>query len=481
MRRLLRTVAAAGVAVLAVTGCTVEVDPGVENPGDTVSRPLTVGTLGRVSTTDPAAATDTGSTVYALNVFQRLLTVEIGSEALKPDAAGDCFYIDPLTYTCGIRKNLSFTNGNALTASDVKFSIERAQRLNVPGSSAQLLDSIDEMIVPADDAWRIDFKLKHHDRALGFALASPAASIVDEDAYEPDELWPQDEQPVSSGPFYATVATLDELQLMRYPRYSGANGAALPEVTLKTYTTPELLRRAIATHTVDVLWRVPAGMVPEQSYVAHPLTGATVQRLLWNPDSPRRDDAALRAWVRDATTPLRTLAAPVPHGVRFSADTFRTGGEKPAGTGVGGELTLGFDTRLPGQADLAAQVEAALEPEVRVRLVGDDPTADVRLSVNQAWTNTVMAWLQPYVENPLPGREREIRELELAYRRATGLPEAQEAARRLQEAVAADATVVPLTQGDEVFWTVPAVTINDQNQNWLGPCWQLGLWGFDRA
>lgn len=483
MRRFLRTLGglAGALGLLTAAGCSIQVDPRIENPSEEIARPLTVGTFGRVTTTDPAAATDTGSTVYALNVFQRLMTVEVGSDALKPDAATDCWYIDPLTYSCGIRKNLSFTNGNPLTASDVKFSIERAKRLNVPGSSARLLDSIDRIVVPETDAWRIDFKLSHHDRAIGYALASPAASIVDEDAFEPDELWPQGQQPVSSGPFFADVATLDELQLLRYPRYGGAHGAALRAVTLKTYSTPELLQRAIATRTVDVLWRVPAGLVPDDgSFRTEILPGAAVQRLVWNPASADRDDTELRAWVRDATTPLRSLAAPVPQGARFSAETFRTGGDKPAGD-VRGELTLAFDTRLPGQAELAGQVRAALEPEVTVRLTGDDPSADLRLDAGQAWTNTTMAWLQPYVEHPLPGREADVRELELAYRTATGLPEAQAGARRLQEAVAQDATVLPLSQTDEVFWMVPGVVINQERATWLGPCWQLGLWGFQRA
>lgn len=483
MRRLARAlVAAAGVAVLTGTGCSVRVEPTVKNPSEEVARPLTVGTFGRVTTTDPAAATDTGSTVYALNVFQRLMTVQVGSGDLKPDAATDCFFIDPRTYTCGIRRNLFFTNGNELTASDVKFSIERAMRLNIPGSSARSLDSIEEMIVLPDDELRIDFKLRHPDRTIGYALASPAASIVDEESYPADDLWPHGKATVSSGPFVAAVATLDELQLVQYPRYAGANGATLPRVTVKTYTTDDLLKRAIATRTVDVLWRIPAAMVPtDGSFLPETLPGATVQRLLWNPTSPRRDDAALRNWVRDATTAMRTLAAPVPHGVQFSADTFPTGGEKPRPEGVSGELTLGYDTRLPAQTELAGRVKTALEPAIRVRLVGDDPTADLRLSVGQAWTNTLLAWLQPYVEHPLPGREADVREMELAFRTALGLPEAEAAARRLQEAVEADATVVPLSQTDETFWMVPGVTINKERKTWLGPCWQLGVWGFGRA
>lgn len=480
--------ARAGIAALAAalvaTGCTV--DPAtLPDRSAVVDRPLTVATVGRVTTTDPAAATDAGSTTYALNVFQRLMTVEVGTAALKPDAATDCWYIDEVTYSCGIRKNLSFTNGNDLTASDVKFSIERARSLAVPGSSARLLDNIADMILPEDDAWRIDFKLKEHDRAFGYALASPAASIVDEEAYKMDELWPQWQRPASSGPFFADVATLDELQLIRYPRYGGAHGATMPVVTLKTFSTSDALERAIATGTVDVLWRVPTDFLPaDGAFAAQTLPGAAVQRLVWNPESPRRGDAAARAWVRDATAPLRTLGAIVPRGAGFSADTFAVGGTKPAASGVMGDITLGYDTTLPDQVAMAERVKAALEPELGVRLVGDDPAADVQVRLEKAWTNTELAWLQPYVEFPLPGRAAEVRELEMAFRTADTLPDAETAARALQEAAAMDATVVPLTQGDETFW-MASDTGFDQNtverQTWLGPCWQLGLWGFERV
>lgn len=478
-----RSVLSAGLAIscclgVLAAGCTVDVEP--TNPAAAVARPLTVATFGRVTSTDPAAATDTGSTVYALNVFQRLMTVEVGSGSLKPDAATDCWYIDEVTYSCGIRRGLTFTNGNELTATDVKFSLERARNLNVAGSSARLLDNIEDIVIPDHDPLRVDITLKQHDRALGYALASPAASLVDEDTYAPDALWPEWHQPVSSGPFVAEVASLDEILLTRHPGYRGAHGATLENVTLKTFSTRAALERTIATRTVDVLWRIPDDMIPQDgSFQPNTLPGATVQRLEWNPRSPRRDDPATRAWVRDATAELRTLASAVPRGVQFAADTFAVPDANDLKPPVSGELTVGYDGRLPRQLDLARRVQEALAP-VKVRLVEDDREADLWLSDGQAWTNTTLAWLQPYVEFPLPEREMEVRRLELAYRGSDALPDAERTAHALQEAVAADATIVPLKQSDAVFWTVPGIALDEEYDNYLGPCYQLGLWGFVR-
>ena len=96
-------------------------------------RPFTVMTTDRIRAVDPAAITDAGSSSIALNVFQRLMTAEPGQNVLKPDAAKDCIVETPKTYVCTLKEDLQFHNGHKLTSSDVKFSIERATRLAVPG------------------------------------------------------------------------------------------------------------------------------------------------------------------------------------------------------------------------------------------------------------------------------------------------------------------------------------------------------------
>ena len=86
--------------------------------------------------------------MLALNVFQRLMTADPGESVLKPDAARDCVFTSPTTYTCTLNEELAFHNGHPLTSSDVKFSIERATRLNVAGSSASLLSSLRRIETP---------------------------------------------------------------------------------------------------------------------------------------------------------------------------------------------------------------------------------------------------------------------------------------------------------------------------------------------
>ncbi|HEY0239220.1 MAG TPA: ABC transporter substrate-binding protein, partial [Friedmanniella sp.] len=188
-----------GSAVLALTGCHNPAAPlpDPSTPG-TPPRPFTVMSTDAVTVTDPAAATDQASSMFALNVFQRLMTSAPGDDVLKPDAARDCIFTAATTYTCTLQKDLTFAGGDPLTSSDVKFSIERALRLDVAGSSTSLLSTLRKIETPDDLTVR--FLLSREDTQFGWALASPAASIVDEQLYDADKVRSPKDPPVGSGP-----------------------------------------------------------------------------------------------------------------------------------------------------------------------------------------------------------------------------------------------------------------------------------------
>src|SRR5512132_119954 len=211
--------------------------PGEELPAPTPTsrpppRPFTVMSTDRIRVTDPAAITDAASTVLALNVFQRLMTADPGGSVLKPDAARDCLFTSSTTYTCTLNEDLAFHDGHPLTSSDVKFSIERATRLNVPGSSAGSLASLRRIQTP--DKKTVRFLLSRPDTQFGWALASPAASIVDEEIYDADRLRDVDAPIVGSGPFVVNRYTGNQLQLSRYEAYVGRTPARLPALVYRS-------------------------------------------------------------------------------------------------------------------------------------------------------------------------------------------------------------------------------------------------------
>ena len=262
-------------------------------------RPFTVMSTDQIRVTDPAAITDAASTVLALNVFQRLMTADPGGSVLKPDAARDCLFTTATTYTCTLNDELAFHNGHPLTSSDVKFSIERAARLNVPGSSAVALSSLRRIQTP--DQKTVRFLLSSPDTQFGWALASPAASIVDEEIYDADRVRDSNDPIVGSGPFAVTKYTGNQLQLSRYQDYVGRNPARLPALVYRSVADTPTLEDAMTKGTVDVVWRgldAPAITRFSQQVSSEPQSGD--RQRLHSERAGRREGAATRV-VADLT------------------------------------------------------------------------------------------------------------------------------------------------------------------------------------
>src|SRR5215217_6522186 len=249
-----RLVLAVAAVLLLLTACRTPGEQPVPTPTSAPTpRPFTVMSTEQIRVTDPAAITDAASTVLALNVFQRLMTADPGGSVLKPDAARDCLFTTATSYTCTLNDDLAFHNGHPLTSSDVKFSIERAYRLNVPGSSTPALSSLRRVQTP--DEKTVRFVLSRPDTQFGWALASPAASIVDEEVYDTDRVRDPNDSIIGSGPFLVTKYTGNQLQLSRYDAYVGRNPARLPALVYRSVADSPTIEDAMTRGTVDVVWR----------------------------------------------------------------------------------------------------------------------------------------------------------------------------------------------------------------------------------
>ena len=391
----LRRIAVLGLLALALAGCRTTGESPTPTPGST-PRPFTVMSTDRIRVTDPAAITDTASAMLSLNVFQRLMTADPGQSVLKPDAARDCLFTSSTSYTCTLNEDLAFHNGHPLTSSDVKFSIERAARLNVPGSSTSLLSSLRRIETPDDKTIR--FVLSRVDTQFGWALASPTASIVDEESYDADEIQAPKAPIVGSGPFKVVKFAEDQLQLSRYPDYVGRNPARISRTGLSH--RPRLgddrgrddqrrRRRGLAgagrrgRHPAE-----PAGGArarrsrPPRGFNETVLTGTRVLQLHWSRTSPMRGES--RSCGRRSPRPCRAtgpLISVVPGGVPGHLATFPLGGKvKPKVTWKNRiNLTLGYDPSMPNGQDIATQIRTRLENTggLSVKLRPGEPNADL--------------------------------------------------------------------------------------------------------
>lgn len=482
------------VAALALTGCSLGGNGPEPTPsGSAAPRPFTVMSTDIVRVTDPAAITDAASAMLALNVFQRLLTTAPGETALKPDAAQDCKYTAVTTLTCTLNKDETFHNGHALTSSDVKFSIERAARLDVPGSSAPLLSSLRRIDTP--DARTVRFLLSRVDNQFGWALASPAASIVDEETYDADSVRRPEDPIVGSGPFSVASFQPGQIALQKYKDYKGRNPARLDSLVYRSVADSAAVEDAMTKGAVDVVWRGldeaalirlgqqanNADSTTASGFRQQVLTGTRVLQLVWSSDSPSRSDKALRTAIALALQGDRTSDSIVPGGVPGHLATFALGGATdPKVTWANRiNLTLGYASSQPNGRDIATLIRSRLEDTggLSVRLRADEP-GDLNLVDRKAWTATALAWLQPYVDAPLPGAAEAVRTAETGYRAATTDDAANQLLATLQKQAMADLVVLPVSQSDEYVYVRTGAQMTETS---YGPGWQLGLFGISNG
>jgi peptide/nickel transport system substrate-binding protein len=373
----------------------------------------------------------------------------------------------------------------------VKFSIERAARLNVPGSSAVSLSSLRRVQTP--DQKTVRFVLSRVDTQFGWALASPAASIVDEELYDADRLRDLDDPIVGSGPFVVTKYTGNQLQLSRYGDYVGRNPAQLPYLVYRSVADSPTIEDAMTNGLVDVVWRgldTPAvtrysqqvGQNPNHEtmngFTQNVLGGARVLQLQWSPNSRMRSNKALRQAIAVALQRDRTSDSIVPNGVPGHAAAFPLGGKaKPKVTWKSRiNLTLGYDASMPNGQDIATQIRGRLENTggLSVQLKPGDPNADLKLVDRKAWTATALAWMQPYLDAPLLTAASTIKTIETEFRATTDSDTADRQLAALQNQAAVDLTVLPITQSEEHIYLRRGVEMAGGS---YGPGWQLGFFG----
>jgi peptide/nickel transport system substrate-binding protein len=222
--------------------------------GDTAAgAPWILGTTDTPTTLDPAGAYDLPSWTLQYNLYQTLVTIPAGENEPAGDAAESCEYEDPQTYTCTLKDGLVFSNGDELTSSDVKFSIDRLVALEDPNGASGLFASLASVETP-DDA-TVTFKLSRPDTTFQFVLTTAAASIVDEDVFPADQLI-EDSEVVGSGPFQLEqYQPEDQAVLSANPEYTGENAAQSEQVFVSYYADSGALKLAAEQNEVDVAWR----------------------------------------------------------------------------------------------------------------------------------------------------------------------------------------------------------------------------------
>ncbi|MDQ2795636.1 MAG: ABC transporter substrate-binding protein [Actinomycetota bacterium] len=215
---------------------------------------ITIGTTDVVTALDPAGSYDNGSLTLEDNIYQFLMNVPAGAKAPQPDAAQQCSFTKPTEYTCTLKPNLKFSNGDPLTAEDVVFSFNRINKINDPNGPASLIGNMSS--VAAKGADTVVFTLKNpNDQTWPFVLRTSAGPTVDHKIFPAAKLLP-DANVIGSGPFALGSYNKNQLvSLKANPNYIGPNKAKTSQISIKYYTESNNLKLDVQQGAIDIAWR----------------------------------------------------------------------------------------------------------------------------------------------------------------------------------------------------------------------------------
>ena len=216
-----------------------------------------------IVTFDPAESTDSYSNKAINLVFDTLVDLDENSEFI-PGLAESWEYTDDTTLVFKIRENVKFHNGEILTPSDIKFTMDRVAE--TPQSKNFVADV--EEVIADDENMTVTFKMKQPSASLMVNLTEAGCHILNQKAVEEagDKVA---QTPVGTGPMKLKEWKVNnECILERFDEHWAGTPKAT-SITLRVM--PESNSRTIALETGEV------DMVT-------PISAIDIARIKENPD-----------------------------------------------------------------------------------------------------------------------------------------------------------------------------------------------------
>ncbi|MGW2183754.1 ABC transporter substrate-binding protein [Streptomyces sp. NPDC001732] len=292
-----RQAVAALASLSLLSGCGLFSDSGSE-----VEQKIVVGTTSEPSTLDPAGAWD-NSWELMRNVFQTLVSLPTGSTTPEPDAAEWCKFTDTTStsYRCKLRKGLKFSNGEALDAEAVKYSIDRIKEINFKGGPVGMLGPLDRIETKGEDI--VVFHLTKPDATFPFVLTTPAMSLVAPSAYSKHKLR-SDGKITGSGPYLLdSYKPGKRAELVKNPDYKGFANRKNDAVTIRYFKESAPVVAALRKNEIDAIYRgltaedvidLEGNQNKDSNLQIVETVGADIRFLVFNPEDPAAGNVAVR-------------------------------------------------------------------------------------------------------------------------------------------------------------------------------------------
>ncbi|MEU3252101.1 ABC transporter substrate-binding protein [Streptomyces sp. NPDC006997] len=253
---------------------------------------------------DPAYAYDVGTWNILRQTVQTLMVQPRGDGEPVPEAAESCSFSDAGNerYSCELRKDLKFSDGDPVTAEDVKYSIDRARAIKADSGVFALLSTIDTVETKGDR--EVIFHLNTADATFPYKLSTPVAGIVNPDDYDKGKL--RDGFDIDgSGPYRLDAqeedGKLTKAVFTRNPNYKGALDVKNDKVELRSFADADAMGDALEKGDIDLMTRT---MNPQQIQELSTgsnsdidlvdMPGLEIRYLAFNTDDPSVKDKAVR-------------------------------------------------------------------------------------------------------------------------------------------------------------------------------------------
>ncbi len=213
---------------------------------------ITIGMQLEPPNLDPTggAAEAIDSVVYA-NIFQGLTRFTADGSVIPDLATSWTISDDGLVYTFSLQDGVTFHDGSAFDAEDVKFSLDRARAEDSTNAQKALYTGIADVTVV--DPTTVQVTLTQPDGSLLFNLALGDAVIV-----APETAATNANNPVGTGPFtFVDWVQGDRVDLARNASYWGT-APALETATFRFISDPTAAFAAMMAEDLDVFSGFPA-------------------------------------------------------------------------------------------------------------------------------------------------------------------------------------------------------------------------------
>jgi len=270
-------------------------------------------------TAGAAAAID--EVVYA-NLFESLTRID-ESGAVTPGLAARWEVSDDgLTYTFHLRDGVSYHDGTAFAADDVKFALDRARAPDSTNAQKGYFAAIDAVEVIDDRT--VEVRLSRPDGLFLFNMGSGDAAIV-----APESAATNKTTPIGTGPYrFDRRVEGDRIELVRDPDYAGPDDVSFERVVFRYVGDAAAQVAGMLAGDIDVVPNIGA---PESlarfeaddrfALMIGTTEGETVMSANWRRppfDDPRVRQAIMHAVDRQAVVDGAMFGFGTPIGSHFA-------------------------------------------------------------------------------------------------------------------------------------------------------------------